>query len=175
MEETVTAVVGHQVQALDAEAEAPPELGEHRDITRGPVAEGEVPPDDDLGGVQPVHEHLVGERGGLHALQLGGEREHAERVDPELGDQVGAAAQAGQPGRVAARADDLGRVRVERDQHRRQAAGAPALDRPIDQLLVSAVHAVEHADRHDAAAPTRRYGLQPPPALHRRSLRKELL
>ena len=132
-------------------------------------------PDHDLRGVQPVHEHLVGERVGRHVLHLRGERQHAERVDPLLGDQLGAAAEAGQPGGMAARADDLRGVRVERDEHRGQPARPPALDRPADQLLVPAVHAVEHADRDDAAAPTRRYGLQTPPTLHARAAYAERL
>ena len=86
----VAGVVRGQLHALDREPEPGAELGEHRDVARGPVAEGEVAPDHDRGGVQALDQHLVGELGGRHAGELGGERQHEERVDAQLGDEVGA-------------------------------------------------------------------------------------
>ncbi len=69
---------------------------------------------------------------------------------------------------MAAGEDDFHRMRVEGHQHRRHAAGPARLDRVVDQLGVSAMNAVEHADRDDASAPVRGDLVLPPPALHSR-------
>ena len=155
-----------QLHALHREPEPGAELAEHGEVAGRPVAEGEVGPDHDRGGVQAFDEHLVGELGGRHAGQLDGERQHEEGVDAQLRHQVRTAAQAGEPGRVAAGADDLGRVRVEGDQHGGQAALPALRDRRADQLLVAAVHPVEHPDGDDAASPSGRHPAEPTPPLH---------
>jgi hypothetical protein len=164
--DVVAGVVRGQLHAVDREPEPGAEVGEHRDVPCGPMAEGEVPPDHDRGRVQALDQHLVGELGGRHAGELDGERQHQERVDAQLGDEVGAPPQAGEPGRMAAGADHLGRVRVEGDQHGGQRAHPRLGDRRGDQLLVSAVHTVEHPDRDDAASPPGRNAVQPTPPLH---------
>ena len=66
---------------------------------------------------------------------------------PELGDQLGLAVHRGEDRRVRARADHLGRVRVEGEQQAGTAHRARPGDRGPDQLLVAPVDAVVHADR----------------------------
>ena len=62
---------------------------------------------------------------------------------------------------MAAGADDLGGVRVEGHQHGGQPARPRRGDRRADQLLVAAVHAVEHPDGDDAASPPGRTASSP--------------
>ena len=113
-------------------------------------------------------EQLVDVALGRELHEVGGERHHEEDVDAQFLDQFGAPGQRGQLRRMAAGEHDLHRVRVERHQHRRHAAGPARLDGVADQLCVPAVHTVEHADRDDASTPVRGDLVLPPPALHSR-------
>ena len=138
------------------------------DVARGLLAEREVLPDHHLDDVQVFDEQFVDValRGELH--EVGGERHHQEDVDAQFLDELGAPGQRGQLRRMAAGEHDLHRMRVERHQHRRHAAGPAGLDGVIDQLGMSAMHTVEHADGHDTSAPVRGDLVRPPPALHSR-------
>ena len=91
---------------------------------------------------------------GCQLHEVGGERHDQENVDAQFLDELGAAGQRGQLRWMAAREDDFHGMRVERHQYRRHSAGPARLDRVIDQLGVSAVHPVEHADRHERICPS---------------------
>ena len=62
--------------------------------------------------------------------------------------------------------DHLVRVRVEGDDHDRQAALGCGLRGTGDDALVTAVDAVEHADGDDAGAPVRGHLVRALPPLH---------
>ena len=85
---------------------------------------------------------------------------------PSLLDEFGAPGQRRELRRVAAGEDHFHRVGVERHQHRRHTAGPARLHRVVDQLGVSAVNTVEHADGDDTSAPVRGDLVLAPPALH---------
>ena len=157
-----------QRHALHRKAEALPCLAQRVDVARCLLAEGEVLPHHHFDDVEAFDEQLmdVAVRGELH--EVGGERHHQEHVDTQFLDELGAAGQRGQLRRMAAGEHDFHRVRVERHQHGRHAAGPAGLDGVTDQLLVPAMHTVEHADRNDASTPVRRDVVLSPPALHSR-------
>jgi hypothetical protein len=137
------------------------------EIASGLVTEAEVLPHHHQRRVQPLDEHHVHELVGVQPAELGGERQYAERVHAELLDQLGLAPDRAEHGRVAARPDDLARVRVEGHHHQRQAEVAGPGQRAADQCLVTAVNAVEDTDRHHAPTPPRGRVVDPPPAQHR--------
>jgi hypothetical protein len=93
------------------------EPGQQLDVAGRAVAEREVLPHHHRRHVQLLDQHLVHELVGRHLGELGGERQHAEHVDAQLLDQLGLATKRGQLRGMATRTDDLGRVRVERQQH----------------------------------------------------------
>ena len=161
--------LGDQLDAVDGEAEPGTELTQQVDRSGAAVPEPEVLPHHDIGGVQPVDDDVMDEFLGTDLGQRGGERQHQEGVHPEFGDQLGPAAQRGQQGRVAARPDHLGRMRIERHQHRRQAVRPTGRDGLPDQRLMPTMHAVEHADGQHATSPARRDLVDAAPVLHQSS------
>src|SRR5260370_40782222 len=94
------------------------------------------------------------------------EREYADGVGAEAGEQFGPPPRGGKEGRVRSWPDDLVRVRVEGDHHDWQVHGPRDLPGPRYDALVAAVHAVEHADRRGALAPVGRPFSQAGPAGH---------
>ena len=122
--------------------------------------------DHDLGDVQPLDEDLVGVplRAQLHELRC--ERHDAEDVDAELLGEFGATRQRRQLGRMIARSHHFHRMWIECHEHTGDSAFLGGFHRPRDQLLMSAVHSVEHADRQYTTTPVRRYFLEASPSLH---------
>src|SRR3712207_7665253 len=57
-------------ESFDGEPEPLPQRREQGDVACGAVAEGEVAAHHDLGGVQPLHEHLVDELGDRKSTRL---------------------------------------------------------------------------------------------------------
>ncbi len=155
-----------QVDDLDLEVVDLALLGEELHGARGLVAEAEVGALDDRLGVQLVDQDLPHEVGGGQPGELGGEGQDQHRVHAQLGHEFGAPVVRGEQRGVAARADDLARVRVEGDDHRRNAEGAGPVHGVPDDQLVPAVHSVVGADGDDAAPPVLGDVLQATPALH---------
>src|SRR5829696_3046163 len=160
-------VVPQHRHPLGGKPEPPAKGTQLLQVTGRLVTEAEVLPHHHGGRVQLLHHHDVHELGRAQPAELGAEGQHAQHVDAELRHDVGLAAQFGQHRRVGAGTDHLARVRVEGQHHRRQAALPGALHRPPDELLVTAVDAVEDADGHHAATPPRRCVVEATPALHR--------
>ena len=160
-------VVAQQRHPLGREAEPPPASASERDVAGALVAEAEVLPHHDRGCVQALDEHRVHELGRAQPAELGGERQHAHDVDAELLEQVGLARRPVSTGGWLTRAGRprSGAGRRSRTTLRHAELAGP-LDRPADDPLVTAVDAVEDADRHHAPAPARRRVVDPPPALH---------
>jgi len=113
-----------------------------------------------------LDEQLVDVAVGRELHELRGEWDHQKDVNAEFLDELGAAGQRGQLRRVTAGVHHFHRVRIERHEHGRHTARPPHLDRGRDQLLMSAVHAVEHTDRQDTSAPVGGYLVLAAPALH---------
>ena len=110
------------------EAEPLARLAQHVDVACRLLAEGEVLPHHHLDDVQVFDEQFVDVALGGELHEVGGERHHQEDVDAQFLDELGAPGQRGQLRRMAAGEHDLHRVRVERHQHRRHAAGPARLD-----------------------------------------------
>ena len=161
-------VLGHGGGIQHHHAEALPGLAQHRDVACGLLAEREVLPDDHLDDVQTFDEQFVDVAVGSQLHEVRGEGHYQEDVDAHFLDQLGAARQRGQLCGMAAREDDFHGMGVERHQDRRHSARSAGLDGMVDELRVSAVHSVEHADRDDASAPVRGDLILTPPALHDR-------
>ena len=102
------------------------ELGSAATSPAAAVPEGKLRPTRTAAACRRSTSTLWANSAGVKPRQLRGERQHEEGVDAQLGDEVGPAAQAGEPRRVAARADDLGGVRVELTRTSRQARARPA-------------------------------------------------
>ena len=130
------------------------------------MAEPEVLPDHDAPCVQPVGQHGADELARAQPGELGGELEHADRVRAEFPEKLGAAPQGAQLRRVGTGPDHLGRVRVERDHHQRQAQVPRGRGCPGHDPLMPPVHAVEDADGHHGGPPGARHLTQTHPALH---------
>ena len=165
---------GHQVHRVHREAEPLARLPQQLDVARRLLAEREVLADHDLDDVEAFDEQLVDVALGGEFHEVRGERHDQEHVDAHLLDQLGATSQRGQLRRVAARKDDLHRVRVEGHQHRGHAARPAGFDRTTDQLLMAAVDTVEDADGHHTSAPVGRDLPLASPALHSQSLRPDV-
>ncbi len=159
-------MLGKQGLPVDRETEAFTDGAEHFHGPRGLLAESEVLPHDDLGDVQSLDEDFAGVALGRELHELGSERHHTEHVDAEFLGEFGAPGQGGQLGRMAPRTNHFHRVRVEGHQHTGDAPLLRRLHRTGDQLLVTSMHAVEHADRDHAPTPVRRYLVQTSPSLH---------
>jgi hypothetical protein len=157
---------GNQRSVLHGEAERAPESFEQGHVAGRAVPEPEVVADHDRRRVQRLDQHIVHERIGVEPGERRRERHHAERIHTELLDQLGLADRLGQHRRMRARADHLGRVRVERHHHRLQTEVAGAFHGVPDDRLVAAVHTVEDADRHHRPAPATGHRLVSPPTLH---------
>ncbi|SKY17863.1 Uncharacterised protein [Mycobacteroides abscessus subsp. abscessus] len=163
--------VGHRVLAeqrdgLHLEPETLTELCELLDVARGLLPEGEIGSDHHFGGMQALDENVVREVFRRTRRQLGGERHHAEHVDPQLLGQLGSTSQRRQLWGMRSRPDNLGGVRVERHQHRRDAALGRRRGRGVDQLRVPPVDAVEHTDGDHTPAPIRGHLVQTSPSQH---------
>ena len=146
------AVGGHERHRRDAEAELLAERDERVGIALRGVAEAVVLADDDVHGARLGDQHLLGEGLRREQRELVGERDHEQLVDALLRDQLGAAVDAREPARDLARAQDLGRHRLERRDRAGRAELLRALQRLVDQPPVPQVDAVERAERDHARA-----------------------
>ena len=88
LEEIRHAVVGQQRHALGGEVVLLAELGQQRDVARGLVPEPEILPHHHPGRVQPVHQHGPDELVRPQLGELAGERQHADRVHAQPGQQL---------------------------------------------------------------------------------------
>jgi DNA-binding SARP family transcriptional activator len=142
------------------------ELGQQRHVAGRPVPEPEVLPHHHLGGVQPVGDHLADE---LVRAELGepvSERQHADRVHAQSGQQFGAAADGAQERRVRPRPHHLVGVRVEGDHHHGQSEVTRGFPRGAHDELMPAVHPVEHPHGGDAGTPASGHVGQTAPEPH---------
>src|SRR5690606_224765 len=103
------------------------------------------------------HEQIVHVFGGGEFHEVMGERHHAEHVDPELLGEFGAPRQCGELRGMGTGPDHLHRMRIEGHQYGWDAARGSRLHRPADQLRVTAMNTVEHADCEHAPPPVRGY------------------
>ena len=159
--------VGHQQRhALGGEVVFLAQLRQQRHVTHGLMAEPEVLPHHHGGGVQPFGQDDADELIRAEPGEFQVEREHADRVGAEAGEELGPPARGNEQRRMRTGPDHLIRVRIEGDHHDRQLPGPRNLFRPADDALVTAVHAVEHADRRDARTPVGRHFSQAVPAVH---------
>ena len=83
--------------------------------------------------------------------ERGVEGEHQRAVEAGGGEQAQLRGLIGQAKHRIGRAQQLARMRLERDGDRRSAERGRARDRRIDHGAMAAVHAVEIADRRDRA------------------------
>jgi hypothetical protein len=160
------AVVHQQRHALGGEVVLLAELGQHGHVAGGLVAEPEVLPYHDGGGVEPFGQDDANELIRAEPGEFQVEREHEDRVGAQARQELGAASRRGQQRRMRAGPDHLVRVRVEGDRHHRQLPVVGDLAGPLHDALVASVHAVELADRRDARAPVGRHLGQAVPAVH---------
>ena len=89
-----------------------------------------------------------------------------ERKYREAREQFGSPPRGRQERRMRAGPDNLIRVRVEGDHDHRQVLRPRELTGPLDDALVTTMHAVEHADRRHAPAPVGRHVSRAVPAVH---------
>ena len=159
--------VGHQQRhALGGEVVLLPQLGQQRHVADGLVTEPEVLPHHHGGGVQPFGQDHADELVRAEPGEFKVEREHADGVGAEAREEFGPPPRGDEQGRMRTGPYHLVRVRIEGDHHDRQVPGPRDLFGPADDALVSAVHAVEYADRRHAGTPVGRHFGQAVPAVH---------
>ena len=166
-------LVADRIDFLGAESVARAQAAQQREVAGAIVAEQKIRAHPHLRDVQPLDEHRAHERFRIPSRQL--------RCESDDGDAVHAAARQGlelllvrhQQRRRLVGTDDLRRMRIERHRHRRRAAlfGAPA--HALDDFQVTAVHAVEIAEREHRLMPPRRpWIVRIVNDLHQRSISK---
>ncbi len=142
------------------------EFAQGGQVAGGLVAEPEVLPHHDPGGVEPVDQGDLHELLGGGARELQRERQDQHRVDPEGAEQLDAPVGGGELRRVAAGPHHLVGVGVEGHRDRGDPELPGELDGLAHQRLVTPVNAVEHPDRDDGPAPVRRHVVKSEPAAH---------
>ena len=138
-------------QDLDRKAE-PLAFGRQKTGRAAPVlAVMEIEPDGDALDGQPADQDARDEiLGGKRGERLV-EREHQGAIEPARREQPQLGRFVGEPEQRAVRAQEPPRMRLERQRDRRAAERFGAAHRGGDHGAMAAVHAVEIADRDDAA------------------------
>ena len=152
-------LVADRIDLLRLEAVARAEDAQHREVARAIVAEQEVRADPDFGDAQPVDEHGAHERFGLPVRQLGREAHDRGALHAGVGDRLELLRLGHQQRRRLVGPDHARRMRVEGHDDGGRAALFGDAPHAIENLAVSAVQAVEVAEREHRVDPPRRTGV----------------
>lgn len=126
---------------------------ERREVPRAPRAVAEVPPDEQPRRAESVHQHILHEALRREGRESRVEARHVHAIDARGREALDLLAQARQTrGRVVGR-EEFARLRLEGEHAGQDAEFARLGDQPREHRLVTAVHAIEIADRESLTPP----------------------
>ena len=140
-------LVADRIDLFGAKAIPLSQHPQRREVPAALVSEEEIGADPDFRHVQPFDQHRAHERVRIPARQLAGEANHGDAVDPRLAERGNPLIFCHQERRRLVGAYHLRRMRIERHRHGDAAMLDGAALHALDDLEVSAVQAVEVAER----------------------------
>ena len=106
---------------------------------------------------EPPDENIGDKRFGRNIGECGVEAHHHRAVEPRAGEQPQLRRLGRQPEQGLVRPEEHPRMRLEGERQRRRAESARPRSRRIDHRAMAAMHAIEVADRDEAALEPRRH------------------